>query len=91
MDFQNKTILVTGASRGIGAAIAKAFAAESAAVAVNYLNNKEAADATVAACEAAGATFVFKAWIFKPRTNFCMYRTCIAPHFNTRNLNCHIT
>ena len=54
MDFQNKVALVTGSSRGIGAAIAKAFAAEGATVIVNYLRNEGAADAIVAACEDAG-------------------------------------
>ena len=54
MDFAGKSILVTGASRGIGAAIAQAFAAEGAAVTVNYLANAEAAAASVAACEAVG-------------------------------------
>ena len=51
MNFTGKTVLVTGASRGIGAAIVKAFAAEGAFVVVNYLQNHEAARTTVSACK----------------------------------------
>ncbi|HEY5225978.1 MAG TPA: SDR family NAD(P)-dependent oxidoreductase, partial [Methylovirgula sp.] len=44
-----KVAVVTGASKGIGAGIAKAFAAEGAAVVVNYMSGKAGADALVGA------------------------------------------
>jgi 3-oxoacyl-[acyl-carrier protein] reductase len=45
--LDGKVAIVTGASKGIGAAIAKQFAAESAAVVVNYASSKEGADSVV--------------------------------------------
>ena len=58
MDFAEKSVLVTGASRGIGAAIARAFAAEGASVTVNFLKNNNAANKSVAECQAAGGDAV---------------------------------
>jgi 3-oxoacyl-[acyl-carrier protein] reductase len=45
--LKNKVAVVTGASKGIGASIAKHFAAEGAKVVVNYASSKEAADKVV--------------------------------------------
>ena len=54
LGFSGKVALVTGASRGVGRAIALKFAELGAKVAVNYLRSEDAANAVVAEIEKAG-------------------------------------
>jgi 3-oxoacyl-[acyl-carrier protein] reductase len=50
MNFEGQSVLVTGASRGIGKAIALGFAAQGANVAINYAGSREKAEETALQC-----------------------------------------
>ncbi len=56
--LKNKVAVVTGASKGIGAGIAKALAAEGAAVVVNYASSREGADRVVAEIKSKGGNAI---------------------------------
>ena len=54
MKLKGKIAVVTGASKGIGAGIARALGAEGATVVVNYANSENEAKAVVAQIQALG-------------------------------------
>ena len=54
LTFSDKTVLVTGGSRGIGRAVAQQFAARGARVVVHYHHNRPAAEETLAALAGSG-------------------------------------
>jgi NAD(P)-dependent dehydrogenase (short-subunit alcohol dehydrogenase family) len=58
MNFDNQIVLVTGASRGIGRAIARQFAKNGARVAVHYHRNEKAAEETLVSLAGSGHLIV---------------------------------
>lgn len=59
MNFSGKNVLITGGSRGIGAATVRAFANAGARVAFNYNKNYRAAENLKKECEKNGAEIMF--------------------------------
>ena len=58
LDFDGKRILVTGASRGIGRAIASAFSAGGGRVAVNFRNDEQSALETLNGLDGQGHVLI---------------------------------
>lgn len=79
MRFDNKVVLITGGSRGIGSAAAKAFAKKGAKVAINYRANLAAAAKTLAELEGEGHILV-KADVAIPAEIAAMVQE-VATHF----------
>ncbi len=55
-DLKGKVVLITGASTGIGAAAARAFAGEGAKVVVHYNASRDAAESVAADIRKAGGS-----------------------------------
>ncbi len=81
MDLSGKCALVTGASRGIGRAVAVALAKAGADVAINYAGNEAAAKQTEEICASYGVnTLVFKADVANAEECKAMME-CVKEHF----------
>jgi 3-oxoacyl-[acyl-carrier protein] reductase len=67
MNLRNRSVIVTGASRGAGAAIARELARGGASVCVNYLRSREQADEVVREITGGGGTaFAHQADVTRP-------------------------
>lgn len=58
--FENKVVVVTGGSRGLGAACVRRFAEEGAAVVINYVQNKKAAEGVAKEVQHKGSRSIIK-------------------------------
>jgi 3-oxoacyl-[acyl-carrier protein] reductase len=77
--MEGRVALVTGGGRGIGRGISELLAANGAAVAVNYRRDREAADDTVAAIEAAGGSArAYEASVDDPEADAAMVDAVLA-------------
>ncbi|WP_260582892.1 SDR family NAD(P)-dependent oxidoreductase [Sphingopyxis sp. PET50] len=83
-----KTALVTGGSRGIGAAIVRRLGQAGAHVAINYAGSKDAADALVAEIEGAGGkAFAVRADVSTLAGIDALFAACDAAFGGTPNLD----
>lgn len=81
MTLEGRVALVTGGSRGIGAAIASALADDGATVAVNYRRDEDAAREVVAAIEArGGVATAYRASVDDAEANARMVEEIVADH-----------
>jgi 3-oxoacyl-[acyl-carrier protein] reductase len=79
--LKNKVALVTGASRGIGAAVAKQLAGQGARVIVNYAGSQQEAEETVKAIEnAGGEAIALRADVSKAEEVEAMFDAAIAQY-----------
>jgi 3-oxoacyl-[acyl-carrier protein] reductase len=81
MRLNGKVAIVTGASSGIGAGIAKAFGAEGAIVIVNYASSQDGADAVVSSIRSAGGTAIaVQADMSRSADVVRLFQTVVAEH-----------
>ncbi|HEX7113128.1 MAG TPA: 3-oxoacyl-ACP reductase [Mizugakiibacter sp.] len=79
MDLRDRSVVVTGASRGLGAAIAEELAAAGASVCVNYLHSRAQAEALVEAIGSRGGrAFACRADVTRADEVDAMMRTTAA-------------
>jgi 3-oxoacyl-[acyl-carrier protein] reductase len=81
--LNNKVVLVTGASRGIGAAVAKKLAGEGAKVIINYAGSQKEAEQTVQSIkDNGGDAIALKADVSKASEVTALFDAAIA-HFGS--------
>lgn len=79
--MQNKIVIVTGASSGIGQGVAIAFGRQGATVVVDYHSDKEGAEQTLKQIKEAGGTgIIFKADVSEEKEVEALFAECLAKY-----------